>query len=107
MKRWTMALLVLLGGTLSVASADYVIIIYNLGGSKSKSNEGDGKTATGPTAPGGIGAPGKGGGGFPQIPSGAGAAGTPPLNPGGASGIGPFPGRGAHGPRRGREKPPP
>ena len=37
MKRWTLALTVLLGGTLSFAYGDYVILIYNVGAAKRSS----------------------------------------------------------------------
>jgi hypothetical protein len=128
MKRWTwsLAIAVLLGGTLSFTNADYIIIVANVGVSKEKPGDG------GKLGPGGVGAAGAmgaagavgaagafGKGGVPPgggaiggpVPPGGGAIGGPvppgggaiggPIPPGGGVGGGPFPPGGAMGNRGG------
>src|SRR6266436_6451251 len=89
MKRWTLALAVLLCGTLSAAYADYVILIYNLGQSKGQSADGD-KAGAGPIVPGGGPIrPGVGGGDRrTTLPPGGGAGGGRPVGLGAAGGKG-------------------
>src|ERR1700745_231741 len=89
MKRWTwsLAIAVLLGGTLSFTNADYIIIVANVGVSQGKPGDG-GKPGPG----GGVGAAGAAGamgaaGAFGKggIPPGGGAIGGP-IPPGGGAG---------------------
>jgi hypothetical protein len=73
MKRWFLATAVLLGGTAGIASADYIVIIANVGQVRDKT----------PPGAGNIGMPpGMGNLGFPPGMANAGA--PPGLNPGGA-----------------------
>src|SRR5437660_11086580 len=103
MKRWTLAMLFLLGGLAGIAHADYVIIIANLGLVKEKENAPEqpqqgGQGRMGPGMgnrpgvggrQGGAGAPGAGGrpgaGGLPQGGQGGQQTGAPNPGGGGAS----------------------
>src|SRR6516162_483219 len=102
MKRWTLALAVLLGGTLSFAYGDYVILLYNVGAAKSKPTET--KTGSGPLAGGGPMRPGFGqmggaaGGGIPPGAGAAGGAGRGPMGPGLGGGIAGAGAAGGYGP---------
>jgi hypothetical protein len=100
MKRWTLALAVLLGGALSFAYGDYVILLYNVGATKTKTTEP--KPGAGGLAGGGITRPGIGqmggigGSAPPGVGSGRGPAGA------GVGAAGGFPGSGGYGPMQPR-----
>jgi hypothetical protein len=88
MKRWILAVAVLLGGAVGLASADYVIIVANLGQPTEQPNPFPG----GPFPGGGFGALGARGGALGVVGGGALGVGGMPFPGGGARGGPPFPG---------------
>ncbi|HEY1379638.1 MAG TPA: DUF1570 domain-containing protein [Gemmataceae bacterium] len=86
MKRWLIAVAILVGGTASFSYADYVLIRNILGGkSGDPNNPNNPQNPAGPGGPRGPGGPPPGG---PRGPGGPGRPGGPPTPPGGGDDAG-------------------